>query len=209
MATRTIANGGGSWATAGTWVEGIVPILGDAVVCTASSGQLTIGAAAACTSIDFTSYTNTLTLNQTLTVSGNVTLVAAMTITTSAGTPILSVNVTSTLTSNTKAFPSALDLRGTSQTFTLADNWTVLSLTISSAVTSVTINGHILSLTTSLTTSSGNLPLNGTTTLTFIGTGSWIGYSQINCNLTFSTSGTITLTGGSGFVQYSGTMTWT
>src|ERR1035437_9085756 len=111
MATRTIANGGGSWATTGTWVENVVPILGDTVLCNASSGQLTISAAAACTSIDFTSYTNTLTLNATLTVSGNVTLVAAMTITTSAGTPILSVNATtSTLTTNGLAFPYTLNI---------------------------------------------------------------------------------------------------
>lgn len=206
----TLVAAGGNYSVAATWSPAVVPTSEDNILCNASSGQLTIVATATITGIDFTLYTNTVTLNNTFTNSGNVTLGSGMTWTTTAGTPILSCNTTATLTSNTKTFPYALDLRGTSQTYTLADNWTVLSLTISSAVTSVTINGHILSLTTSFTTISGNLPLNGTTTLTFIGTGSWTGYAVVGCNLTFNTAGTITLVGGSGFVQYggTGTMTW-
>ena len=212
MATRTIANGGGSWATTGTWVEGIVPILGDAVVCTASSGQLTIGAAAACTSIDFTSYTNTLTLNATLTVSGNVTLVAAMTITTSAGTPILSVNATGTLTSNTKAFPYTLDLRGTSQTYTLADNWSVLNLTTNNAVTQSTINGNILTVTQNLTTGPALGNTLGTTTVNLTGTGTWTyaNYSGFGCSLIIAAgSGTITLSGSTQIVFTGANFTYT
>ena len=61
MATRTIANGGGAWATAGTWVENAVPTAADNVVATGTSGALSIGAAAVCRSMDLTNYASTLT----------------------------------------------------------------------------------------------------------------------------------------------------
>jgi hypothetical protein len=69
MATRTIANGGGNWNATGTWVEGIVPTASDDVVATATSGTVTITAAAACRSINLTNYVSTLTHNAfTLTI---------------------------------------------------------------------------------------------------------------------------------------------
>lgn len=61
MATRTIANAGGNWGTAGTWVEGAVPTSADDVVATATSGNVTINVAASCRSIDLTGYVGTLT----------------------------------------------------------------------------------------------------------------------------------------------------
>ena len=54
MAVRTIAAGGGNWNATATWVEGIVPMLGDTVFAAVTSGQLTVNVASACTSIDFT-----------------------------------------------------------------------------------------------------------------------------------------------------------
>jgi len=63
LATRTISNAGGNWGSVGTWVEGAVPTNADNVVATASSGNVTIAAAAVCLSADFTGYTGTLTHN--------------------------------------------------------------------------------------------------------------------------------------------------
>ena len=83
--------------------------------CTADTSARTAG------SLNFTGYTNTLTMNQQITVSGSVTLVAAMTI---AGSSALLVSATATLTSNGKTWPNALTLSATA-TYTLADNWTV------------------------------------------------------------------------------------
>jgi hypothetical protein len=61
MATRTIANAGGNWQTASTWVENAVPTAADDVVATASSGPLTLNSGTcSCRSADFTGYTNTL-----------------------------------------------------------------------------------------------------------------------------------------------------
>lgn len=63
MATRTISNAGGNWTDVGTWVEGAVPTNADAVVATATSGNVTISAASVCLSADFTNYVGTLTHN--------------------------------------------------------------------------------------------------------------------------------------------------
>jgi hypothetical protein len=60
VATRTIADGGGNWHTAGTWAEGAVPTSADDVVATATSGNVTLDADGACRSIDLTGYTGTL-----------------------------------------------------------------------------------------------------------------------------------------------------
>jgi hypothetical protein len=73
MATRTISNTGGNYNAVGTWVEGIVPTSADNVVATATSGNLTINVASAARSFNFTSYSNTLTVNATWTVSGVAT----------------------------------------------------------------------------------------------------------------------------------------
>ncbi|OGZ63144.1 MAG: hypothetical protein A2639_03020 [Candidatus Staskawiczbacteria bacterium RIFCSPHIGHO2_01_FULL_34_27] len=60
-ATRTIADGGGNWNSTGTWVEGAVPTSADDVVATATSGNLTINAAATARSFDLTGYVRTVT----------------------------------------------------------------------------------------------------------------------------------------------------
>lgn len=56
MATRTIANAGGTWSVAGTWVEGVVPTAADDVVATATSGNLTLAGNGFCRSIDLSLY---------------------------------------------------------------------------------------------------------------------------------------------------------
>lgn len=85
MATRTIANAGGNWSATGTWVEGAVPTSADDVVATATSGNVTIDATAACQSLILTNYVGTLTHTSAITLSigsasgGALTFVAGMT----------------------------------------------------------------------------------------------------------------------------------
>jgi len=75
MATRTIANAGGNWNTAATWVEAAVPTAADEVVATATSGNLTVDTAAVCRSINLTNYVGTLTINNTNSLAiGDATL---------------------------------------------------------------------------------------------------------------------------------------
>lgn len=207
MATRTIANGGGNWSSTGTWVEGVVPVLGDAVVATATSGQLTVDiTTAACTSIDFTNYTNTFTISsgQQLAVSGTVKFVAGMT---SAGTGTLRVLATSTLTSGGITFAGTLSLGGTSQTYTLGDAWIVSGGLIFNGTTAVSLTGafniSVAGGLTMTTTSTGTV----SATIILNGTGTWSGTAALRNNLTINTAGTITVSGN---VRYdTGTLTYT
>lgn len=138
MATRTIANGGGNYNSAGTWVEGFVPTSSDDVVATATSGQLTVNVASVAKTFIMTGYTNTLTLNNTLTVAGAVTFVAGMTI---AGTSNLICTTTATLTSGGKTLTGGLQLKGTSQTYTFGDAWTINGAWTFAGTTAVTLAG--------------------------------------------------------------------
>ena len=214
-ATRTIADGGGNYDSIGTWVEGAVPTSSDDVVATATSDQLTVNVASAALSVNFTGYTNTLTMDATLTVSGDVTLVSAMTI---AGSSELIVDATATLTSNTKTWPNALTLKGTNatptSTFTLADNWTVsgtLTLGQASFSPTTTINGFAINASGSLTIAGdggGGQSVTGTTNIVLNGTGIWSSSGEaLGNNLTINTAGTITISGSVGY--QTGTFTYT
>lgn len=119
MATRTVSNGGGSYNSTGTWVEGAVPTSADDVVFTATSGNLVINTTSAAKTVNMTSYTGTISGTSTWTVSGNVTLVTAATF---SGSWTMIINATATLTSNGKTFNNAFTWSGTNTT-TLADNW--------------------------------------------------------------------------------------
>lgn len=203
MAIRTISVLGGNYNNIATWVEGVVPTNADDVIATATSGQLTVNVASVCQSIDFTNYVSTLTINNTLTVGAAtstarvVKLVAAMTITTTSGTPILLINSAATMTSNGKTFPYQLQFTG-AFTATLIDNWTI-SQTLTSTGGNRILNGFTLSIGGGLSTL---FTLSGTTNLVMNGTGTWVLNSSISNNLTFNTSGTITI---SGIVNYNGT----
>lgn len=89
MAIRTISAAGGVFTTAGTWDGGVVPIANDSIVGLSTSGPLTVSAATVILAgMDFSQYTNTLTLNNTLsfgmaTVNSNTTFSPTMSIVTS------------------------------------------------------------------------------------------------------------------------------
>lgn len=194
MATRTIANGGGNWNATGTWVEGIVPVLGDAVVATATSGQLTVNVTtAACTSVDFTNYTNTFTVSsgQQLAVSGTFKFVAGMSV---AGTGTLRFNATATITSAGLTWTGNITFGGTSQTYTLGDAWVINGSITFSSTTTATVNGNSFTIGGGLTVTT-ILTISGTTSYTLNGTGTlgFTGNGRINSNITINTAGTITI----------------
>ena len=196
MAVRTIAAGGGNWNATATWMEGIVPVLGDTVFAAVTSGQLTVNVASACTSIDFTNYTNTLTMNATLSVGGSVTLVAAMTIT---GTGTLSITAAATITSNGKTWSGALTLWGGAVSF--GDNWTVTGLVTTTTNTnlannSITCNGGI--------TNNGGTAVG--TCIIKLGGGTWSGGPNNPIRNPFQFVGDCTVSGGVAFNN--NTMTW-
>jgi len=184
MATRTISVAGGNFNVVGTWDEGIVPVAGDAVVARAGgdSGDLTVNVASGgvgLASVDFTHYAHKLTMNNTLTIAGPLTLSpSAMTF---AGTGDIICNTTATITFNTKQLTGGLQLKGTSQAYTLGDDWSMV----------------------------GALTFGFTTALTFIGAHN-ITCRAITCttgaDFTINLSGNIT---GSGAFTHAGSVTFT
>jgi hypothetical protein len=79
MAQRTISDAGGDFNNTATWVEGVVPTSSDHIVATATSGQLTVNVASTVQYADLSGYTNTLTMNSTLTLglAGGTTIFGA------------------------------------------------------------------------------------------------------------------------------------
>ncbi len=184
-------SGGGSWATDATWslssngpADTTAPTAADNVFLDASSGAITIGAAAACRSLNCTGYTNTLTHNAfTLSIgdgtagTGNVALlfVAGMTYTISSATVSI-INYVST--------------SATVQTVTTAGK-TVASTTFSGVGGSWQLTDNLSAGATSVLIISGG---------TFDANGSNVTFG------TFNSSGSIvrTITMGNGTWTFSG-----
>jgi hypothetical protein len=155
----------------------------DPVIFDASSSNVTINVASACTSVTCTGYTGQITFTNSLNVRGSVTFSAGMTTT---GTSNLIISGTSTLTSNGVQLSGNLELApftfGLGATF--ADNWTVVGsltrtganayvITGSGGVRTINVQGSFtggnLTLSSMIIsmTGTGNLsgaPLNGTGT---------------------------------------------
>ena len=134
MADRYFIAGGAdnNWGSTANWSAtsggtggASVPTAADAVFFDANSPNVTVNASnRVCLSLNFTGYTNTITMTFSITVSGSVTLAAAMGI---AGAGSLTINATATLTSNGRTWPNPLTLTVLA-TYTFADNWTVSGL---------------------------------------------------------------------------------
>jgi hypothetical protein len=166
MATRTISNLGGNYNSATTWVEGVVPTSADEIVATATSGQLTVNVVSAARNVNFTNYTNTLTMSTTLILGGSLvtnTFVSAMTI---SGSGFIQIGGTGTLITNGKTIPN-LSLSGA---HTLGDDLNVVNLsngtiTITGGGFSINISGNTSAASNTITNG-----LTGTLTINFIGT---------------------------------------
>ncbi len=132
MANRYFLNIGANWGDTANWSDTSggtggfsVPTNADDVFFDANSGNCTVNASnRVCKTLNFTGYTNTITMTFGITVSGSVTLVAAMTI---AGASGLTINATGTFTSNGKTWPNALTFSATN-TLTLADDLNIKSM---------------------------------------------------------------------------------
>jgi hypothetical protein len=213
MAVNLFTNGAGgnTWGTAGNWSLGTVPTATDGHDTTfdATSPNCTVNASnRVCNNIDFTGYTNTITMTFQITVSGNVTLDSTMGV---SGSGNLQISQTSTITSNGKVWPNNV-IFANSNTKTLIGDFEISgSLTCSTSTT--TINR-----TTSEKIIVNGLVINGITVGTaevLMKSGTWSGSSvtgiannlTLDGNITISTnvyyrtgtlkysSGTITVSG--------------
>lgn len=213
MAARYFVNGGvdNNWGTTGNWslTDGgaggqAVPTASDDVHFTSNSPNCTVNTSArVCLSLDFTGYTNTITMSQQITVSGSVTLVSAMTI---SGSGTLIVSATSaTLTSNTKVWPNEIDLNAG---VTFADDWTVSGLVKFNAAAAKVINGFTLTCNGGLT-NTGSSAISGTTAIVIGGgTVTTVSSARIDNAVTLNSAGTITFAAGSN-LALGGNLTYT
>ena len=237
VANRYFVNGGvdNNWGTTGNWSTtsggaggSAVPLATDDVFFDASSPNCTVNTSArVALTLQFTGYTNTITMTNNITVSGSVTLVAAMTI---SGAGTLSVNATSTLTSNGKTWPNAFTFGTGTYTVTLSGNWVnsglvtvngtnnTITLTPTAAETFTCSNGLTFSMTTGSFTGTAEVIVTGGTVTGGVSSGSiqtpltFAGDVTISSSQTFRygaktlkrTSGTITATGSTLFISVSG-----
>jgi hypothetical protein len=215
-----VAGGTGNWNSTTNWSTSSggasgasVPTASDDAVFNASSGAGTAiinVATAAVISINFTGFTGTLEVNNTLSAV-SATLGTGMSFSTNSGTPILRLAGTGTYTSNGVTWPYTVDTGLGTQTITFSGNATVQNFNRRTASTSqLTLNGNTLTINGDFSaTGTGTNNTIGTTNIVLAGTGTW---SQASTgtwrnNLTINTSGTITISSN---VHYdTGTLTYT
>jgi len=205
MAARTVSNTGGNWNDTAAWVGGVVPIAGDTVDFTSTSGNLTVNVStASLAGINFTNYVNTITFNNNINVNTSVNLGTGGY--TQAGASGLVINGTTTITSNGVTWSRTLSFSTGTQT--LSDNLSVTgTVTFSSTVT---MNSNTFNIGGNLTITSGGAGIiSGTTNFVFNGTGTWNHTSsgQLRNNVTINTTGTLTL--GANVYYNTGTLTYT
>jgi hypothetical protein len=195
MAIRTLSITGGSYNVASTWVENAVPNATDDVIFSGNSGNLIITSGALAKSVNFGSYSGTVTFNNALTVSGNVNLGNGNYI--QSGTTGIIINTNSTLASNGVVW--SLPLTFSNATINLNG---VLNLnnTLTTQTGAVILSGSNINL-------GGNLVVNNTTSGTaniFLnGTGSqtWSSTSYLGNNLIINKPSGVLYTSGSVYYQ--------
>jgi len=209
MAIRTISNSGGNYNTGSTWVEGVVPTFNDNVIATSTSGQLTVNVASSAGTINFSAYTNTLSMSNTLSVFGNITLGSGMTM---SGTSTLSIVSGGTLTSNNKPWNTPFSFGNLSNSIvTLTDNWTG-NTNVSNNMNSslrIAVNGNNFFCKSNLNVGTSAGIISGSTKFIMAGTGTLSGGSSatyMQNDIDISTPGTITF--GPSLIYNTGTLTY-
>jgi hypothetical protein len=203
---------GGNWSDHATWsttsggaADTTDPVATDTAIFDANSGSVTVSSAAACAVVTMTDYPadKTFTMDATLTTTGNVTLPTAAV--TFAGTSAWIMTTTCTITPNSKTLSGGLQLKGTSQTYTISgSSLGVVGLLTLSGTTYITITGQSIRVAGGITVTTNT---GGTCVLVMTG-GTWSGSGWLSCNLWFD--GNVAISGTvncnmSGIVWLSGT----
>ena len=195
MAIRTVSNAGGNWNATATWTGGVVPIAGDSIAFTATSGNLTVNvSSAALVGVNFTNYVGTITFNGNITTNGVLNLGTGGY--TQLGASGIVLNGTAILTSGGVTWSRTLVFGGASPTYTFVGNLTVTGLITFQGSGNTTLTNNTLNINGSLTqTTAGTY--SGTTAIVFGGTGTWSnsGGGTIRNNTTINTAGTLTISG--------------
>lgn len=176
-ATRYAVTGGdGLWGSTNNWSTtsgggsgSSAPTSADDVHFDANSPSITVNTTGRSTlSLDFTGYTNTLTMSQTVGVNGAWTLAATANF---AGSSSFIVAATITITSNAKVLNVPVTLQG-NNTITLADDFNVSGLCILGSTTAATVlTGNHLICSGGLRYAGTSGSVSGTTEIKLTGTG--------------------------------------
>jgi hypothetical protein len=208
MAARFFINGGvnnnwnntGNWSTTSGGTGGsAVPTSSDDVHFDNNSPACTVNIVGAALSINFTNYNNTITMTNSIGVSGNVTL--GTTTPTFTGTGAIQALASGTWTSGGIVFNGNFNTSTTTTvTITFADSWTMTGTWTQSQAT--VYNGNTLNIKSAsvLFGAAGNRGSSGTTIFNLNGTSTnWRGGagSAISNTMTINMTGTLTLDGTS------------
>lgn len=233
MADRYFVNGGvdNNWGTTGNWSATSggaggagVPTTADNAFFDAISPNCTIntGATRNCINLTCTGYTNTLTFNTNLNVTGDVTLGTASMTMTGSSTLALAPSTNRTYSSGgcVCAVPLSIARSTGTTTITWGSNWTQTGAFTLSGTTVWTWTGNTVTFKNSVAWNSSQV--SGTTTIVFgpdastsmtvtsTVTPAWSntisinGAGTINLNLSFTKTGTFTYTAGT--VTHTGTI---
>lgn len=200
------------WNTSSNWSLGAVPTASDGhvVVFDASSPNCTLGSTnRVCNQLMMSAYTGTLTFGvRSLTVSGNITLGSGHTFSSTTGG--LAINSSGNITTNGYTIPTNFQFAGTSKTYTLQDDLTILGALSFNGVTSLTINNNGTDKTIYAvgSVSSSAAGAQGTANIKMIGTGTIGTTGAIRSNLEFDASGN-TITINTSFRYGGGTLKYT
>ena len=209
MAVKTVSNTGGNWNATAAWVGGVVPLLGDTVDFTATSGNLVVNVTTTTLSgINFTNYLGIITFNANIVVNISVNLGTGGYTQAGSGAFGLSISISTTITSNGVVWNNLLTFFGNTQTYTLADNLTVTGNIVMSGTSSSTFTGNTLYIGGNLTVTT-NVAIFGPTEFVFNGTGTWSHTTNglMRGNVTINTTGTLTI--GTNIYLRQGILTYT
>ena len=216
MALRTVSNTGGNWNVVGAWVGGVVPIAGDTVAFTATSGPLVVNVSTAILAgINFTNYVNTITFNQPINTNGTINLNTGGY--TQAGASGLIISGTATI-SGSATWSRILTFTGTTYTITLGSTINVTgqvtfsqtgTLSFSVGVNTFNPTGNIL-VAHGITTLPNNLNIINLSIIPSTTTQPTLNTNTINIsgNLTLNSNTGGMFVGGTTSLILTGTGTW-
>lgn len=206
MANRFWVGGTGNWdaSTTTNWSDTSggaggfsVPTSADDVFFDASSGAgtVTVTATANCQNLNFTGFTQTFAGSSALSIYGNYTLSAGMTVSYSGNITFRATTSGKTITTNGKSFNTSLTFNGVGGSWTLTDNITLTGATIQFTITNGTVNTNNFNMTGlgAITTTATNGVLNAGT--------STIGLQNNTCTINSTdtlSSATLNFTGSGG-----------